>query len=173
MSAAVFDSADAAAVQRLYRHVGRAAISKTTRIVGRVQVAQEIVQDVFVRLWEAPKTFPSEKAAYCWVYKCCHNAGIDYLRSARYRTDLDDTSAGAEPLLVVESKMEKVLIDRESLAAILGRLSAAEGRIFVYFALDGMTHEEIGVQMGLAKKTITRTLKRIEAQLKVGGTAHG
>lgn len=173
MSAAVFDSADAAAVQRLYRHTGRAAISKTARIVGRLQVAQEIVQEVFVRLWEAPKTFPSERAAYMWVYRCCHNAAVDYLRSARHRTDRDDTSAGAEPLIVVEAKMEKVLIDREALAAILARLTETEAKILVYFALDGMTHEEIGAQVGLAKKTVTRTLKRIEAHLIEGGTAHG
>src|SRR6185437_2721779 len=81
------DSGDAAALSALYAKTGRAALAKTTALIGNRQAAEDIVQEVFSRLWTARLRFPSERAGFLWIYKSCHRAGIDYLRSGRVRLE--------------------------------------------------------------------------------------
>ena len=74
-------------LRRLYEATGRAAVLKTARVVGRLDVAEEIVQSAFLKLWGAQLAFASERAAYAWIYRTCHNAGIDHLRAHATRLE--------------------------------------------------------------------------------------
>lgn len=60
--------------------LGRPALAKTMRHRG-CPAAEEILQEVFSKLWENKMKFPDLRQAFSWVYKCCTNAAIDYLRN--------------------------------------------------------------------------------------------
>src|SRR6187402_105672 len=72
-------------IDRLYKQMVKAAISKVYSVVRRMDIAREIAQDVFIKLWKAGGKFPNDRAVYVWIYKASHRAGIDYVRSAAYR----------------------------------------------------------------------------------------
>ena len=88
----IVDSGDAKDLGELYLKAGRAAIAKTAALIGNRQAAEDIVQDVFSRLWSARLRFPSQRAGFFWIYKSCHRAGIDYLRSGRVRFEAQGLS---------------------------------------------------------------------------------
>lgn len=158
------DCGDADTVQRLYKTTGKAAVSKTEHLVGRFDVAQEIVQEVFLRLWQQKLRFANEKQAYYWVYKSCHNAGIDHLRSAAHRIEL---KPGHEVLESMEQAADSAdaLAKRQFVCRLLKGLDEREAQILAFSVIDGMTQEEIAEILGLSRKTVNRVAQRLQEKL--------
>ena len=157
---------DKITIENLYRKVGRAAISKTMRIVGRKDIAEEILQEVFLRLWQKSLKFDSEKAAYFWIYKSCHNAAIDYLRSAVARRE-----QGGQDLVIEmqpsENDQTDQFVNRELILRAISRLNEREAAVLLYREIDGLTQDEIAEIMDVSRKTIGRTITALEANLSV------
>lgn len=184
-SSPAVDCADPQAVQRLYEATGRAALSKAEHVVGRFDVAQEIVQDVFLKLWQQKLRFPTEKQAYYWIYKACHNAGIDHLRSAAVRRERgvtpvaipggDGATADGFENLPAPGDHGDATLKRQLVAKALEHLEDREAAVLGYWIIDGMTQEEIAEVLSLSRKTIGRIVKRLEeklSRLKEDGREH-
>ena len=56
-----------AVVKSLYEQLGPAALSKTIKLLGRRDVAEEVLQEVFLKLWKSALTCPNLRAAYVWI----------------------------------------------------------------------------------------------------------
>jgi RNA polymerase sigma-70 factor (ECF subfamily) len=159
------DCRDPENLRRLYERVGRAALLKTARLVGRKDVAEEILQSSFLKLWDAGLSFPDERAAFAWIYRTCHNAAIDHVRATatRFEGGVDPTvlagaAGGDDPWLVAAD-------EREDLKARLAGLSEREAQVLVYRLVDGMTQAEIAEVMGLSRKTIVRICAELDQKL--------
>lgn len=150
-------------VKHLYEKTGRAAISKTARLVGRRDVAEEIVQETFCKLWNSQLEFSDEKAAYMWVYKSCHNAGIDYLRLSGTKREYGVESDLLSQLSGVVD--QDVVSDRQELDALIGTLDPRESRILAYRVLDGLTQDEIANLEECSRKTVVRKCKVIDEKI--------
>jgi RNA polymerase sigma factor (sigma-70 family) len=167
------DCSDPKTVRRLYETTGRAALSKTEHFVGRFDVAQEIVQEVFLKLWQGKHRFPTEKQAYYWVYKSCHNAGIDHLRSAAVRLERGAPGGEGEmsldEILPAEGKpdLADLTLKRQLVTKALAYLDEREAQILGLWVLDGMTQDEIADLLDCSRKTVNRVVQRIEEKLSV------
>lgn len=163
---APFDCSKEAVIRVLYERMGRAAMSKTIRIVGRAEVACELVHDVFLRLWQSKIAFPTERAVYAWIFRACHNAAINHVRAAPVRRESargdeidqsdEDDPAGAAPACPVSQRFIRQALEV---------LSATEADAFVHKVLDGMTQEEIAEHLQCSRKTVQRLLASVEAKL--------
>lgn len=161
-------SHDHSDLQRLYAKTGRAAILKTARLVGRFDVAEEIVQAAFLKLWGSGLTFEHERAAYAWIYRACHNAGIDHLRAHATRFESGVTSEVLETHANARQSgtiFADAVEDRDTLRAHLAELTEREAEVLAYRVVDGMTQQEIAEVMGLSRKTIVRISAEIEGKL--------
>lgn len=148
----------------LYQKLGGAALSKTLYIVPRQDVAEEILQEVFIKLWNKKVQFESLRQAYSWVYRACTNAAIDFLRKKANQTaelleevhEVDD--AGVSP------------IDQASLKQLLGgllkELNDDESSYFIYHHVEGMTQNEIAEVLGVSRRTVVRLQQRVQAKLE-------
>jgi RNA polymerase sigma-70 factor (ECF subfamily) len=162
--AAMVDCAVAETVQTLYRATGRAAISKVEHLVGRRDVAEEVTQEVYLRLWKQKPCFPSEKQAYTWIYKSCHNAGLDYLRSASARRERAHDAPFFDTLS--EAATADRSIQRDFVLRMLEGLDEREAAILGYTVIDGMTQDEVASLIGVSRKTVVRAVARLEAKLR-------
>jgi RNA polymerase sigma-70 factor, ECF subfamily len=160
------DCRDRAVVAELYKRTGKAALSKIMHVVGRKDVAEEILQDVFLRLWKAGITFPDERAAYSWIYKACHNSGIDYLRSAYNRRSVSP-SEGFFDRLEDAKDLGSQTANRQIVTRYLNRLSDREAYILGYRVLDGMSQLEVAELLGIARKTVSRTEAKIADKISL------
>ena len=150
-------------VEDLYRKMLKAAAAKAYSVVQRRDVAMEIAQEAFVTLWKKQPRFPNERAAYAYIYRCCHNKSIDHLR-AKQTTDeraTDDLSYFADERLSFASR----IIDRQELAQWLRRLSEQEAQLLAYTVLDGMNQEEIAEVMDLSLRSVQRYLQKLRAKI--------
>jgi RNA polymerase sigma-70 factor (ECF subfamily) len=150
-------------VRDLYERLGRAVLARVRQVVRRQDIAEEILQETFARLWELAPTFTTELAAFTWIYRTSHNLAVDHVRAAftRGQRDADDPGlvlAGDEPV-------DEELARRQLVAAHLSCLTAEEASAMIYKVIDDMTHEQIGTFLGVSGKTVSRMLAKAERKL--------
>jgi RNA polymerase sigma-70 factor (ECF subfamily) len=164
------DCSDKATIERLYAKMSRAAIAKAQSIVRRGDLAAEIAHDAFIKLWQGGGQFPSEKAVYAWIFKTCHRAAIDHLRSAAHKREHysdDDAETFAAPGGPASgggssSGSRDAVMTRQLVTRYLADLTDEEAEAFLYVALDGMTQVEVAEMMGLSRRTVQRIMERVE-----------
>src|SRR5262249_7819060 len=73
---------DPQALAELYDRYGRLAYSLILRVVRDVGVAEDLVQETFLRIWNRVQGFDAEKGSVGpWLMAVARNRAIDYLRS--------------------------------------------------------------------------------------------
>ena len=155
---------DHSAFEQLYRqHVGR-VYAVCLRITSDTDHAEELTQDVFVRVWQTIGSFRGESAFSSWLHRVATNVVLVDLRSTKRR----------EARIVAKENVESydsaarenppgTSLDLENAIATLPPQART---IFVLHDIEGYRHEEIGEQMGLATGTCKAQLHRARKLLK-------
>ena len=68
-------------------------------VVGSIQEAEEIAQEVFIKVWRSLPGYNRVGAFSSWLYRITINASIDRLRKRREETSLDELPEGSTPLV--------------------------------------------------------------------------
>jgi RNA polymerase sigma factor (sigma-70 family) len=148
-----------------------------SRMTGNQTVAEDLVQDVFVRILRYRSTFRDEGTFETWLYRIARNARVDYFRSRRPSESIEDSAmeiaqSGEGPAELVEREREVARLRR---ALLLLREDKRE--LIVLARYRAMKHEQIadllGIQVGAVKVRLHRAvqeLREIFLQLPEEGT---
>lgn len=151
---------DKSALYRLYEKYSGALYGVILRMCKEQDLAQEILQDTFIKVWQQIASYDPEKGRfYTWAYRIARNTTLNALRKKQdliQNEDLGvyrDREAEAEPADYSElNGMLRHLEPHHQLAIDL-----------VYF--KGMTHreahEEMGVPLGTFKSYIQQALRNL------------
>jgi RNA polymerase sigma-70 factor (ECF subfamily) len=166
---------DLQAVAEFYDQTATPLYSVALRILGDRGEAEEVIQDVFVQIWEKAAAFdPLLGSAFHWALSITRHRAIDRLRSRQRRTRLVEElleSGGAEPA-------ESTLPDTQAAGAeAVARVHAALATLprdqrqsieLAFFA--GLTHPEIAdtvhEPLGTIKARIRRGLLKLREALQ-------
>lgn len=154
----------------LYLKLGRPALAKTINIVSK-SVAEEIVQEVFAKLWQSKLKFSDLKQAYAWVYKSCTNGAIDHLRNHNNSHAELDESVATEPTFSTGNKSFGMDLETKAQAHQLWKqlvtvFDAEESAVFVYRYLEGLTQDEVVDVMQISRRTVNRIQEKIDQKLE-------
>lgn len=127
--------------------------------------AEDLLQDVFVKLQSAPTGPIGEPSAY--LYRMTHNLLLDQRRSAMRRAAREEAwqSAGTGVIQEADSQpsAEQVLISRQRLDMMKSALKALPDRtqdIFFRFRIDGQTQKAIADDLGISKSAVEKHIYR-------------
>lgn len=129
--------------------------------------AQELTQDVYVRVWERIGSFRGESAVNSWLHRIAVNVVLESERSTRRRiarVESHDDLAGVEagdP----SSRRKGHDDDRMDLEAAIAALPPATRRAFVLHDIEGYRHEEISKMTGTAQGTLRAQLFKARRML--------
>jgi RNA polymerase sigma factor (sigma-70 family) len=158
---------DRRAFERVYReHVDRVYAICTRMLADRV-LAEEVTQDVFVRVWEKLPGFRGESAFSTWLHRVAVNVVLSRRKvaSLHHARTVDDEDAIG--LAVGRTVSVGDRLDLES--AIAGLPNGAR-RVFVLHDVEGFTHEEIGEQLGITPGGSKAQLHRARMLLRAALT---
>lgn len=146
------------ALAQLYDRYGQLAYSVALRVLGDPGRAEDVVQDVFLKLWHSADRFDSHRGSLrTWVITAVRNRSIDYLRgrSAYERLereipkDAEARGEGSDPWGEVATAIERDII-REALASL-----PPEQRQAVELAyFGGYSHREIAEMVHVPLSTV-------------------
>jgi RNA polymerase sigma-70 factor (ECF subfamily) len=82
------------AFNRIYERYQEALHGVIFAIVKNEDVAQEILQDVFIKIWKNAESYDSNSGRFfTWILNIARNASVDYLRSKRHKNSLKNLSS--------------------------------------------------------------------------------
>jgi RNA polymerase sigma-70 factor (ECF subfamily) len=126
--------------------------------------AQDVLQDAFVKIFGHIGNYKSEGAFEGWLKKIAVNTCLDQLRKdKKLLTDvsLDDVS---HKLAHQDYSVEKLMAD--DLLKLVQALPDGYRTVFNLFAIEGYSHQEISVQLGISESTSKTQYLRARAYLK-------
>lgn len=134
------------------------------RLAGDDALAQDFTQETFIRAFEKLDTFRGDSALSTWLYAITTSVVLNGLRKVkRFHTREADLEA-ADGVTGGRREAEPDLKTRLKLA--IDALPDGYRTVFVMHDIEGFTHEEIGVALGVETGTSKAQLSRARAKLR-------
>ncbi len=147
----------------LYHQFKRRVFGMAHRIVGASD-AEEVAQEVFVRVFRGLAAFRGESALSTWIYRLTVNASLSHLarRGRRHEVTSDDAlvDVPAPPPVERDSALAARIEDA------LGRLPAGYRAILVLHDVEGLSHEECAAILECRVGTCKSQLHKARARMR-------
>ena len=164
---------DPHAMSDLYDRYGRIAYSLIFRVVRDTGVAEDLVQETFLRVWNRVQSFDQERGALGpWILTVARNRAIDYLRSADGRMsagalELDRTET---PAMFAGMEDGALALDRaRRLKAAFEKLNPNQRTVIELAYFEGLSQTEMAERMqqplGTIKTWVRTALKALREEL--------
>jgi len=163
---------DPRALGELYDRYGRAVYALILRVVRDTGIAEDLVQETFLRVWNRVHGFDAQKGSIGpWLLAVARNRAIDYLRSAggRDRNAVEFEETG-HPALYCD--MEKDILNSDKARVIksaIGKLAPNLRQVIELAYFEGLSQtemaERMGQPLGTVKTWVRSALKNLREEL--------
>lgn len=161
---------DEMAFEQIYRAHARKVYSLCLRLLRNPTEAEDVTQDVFVRLYRKIGTFQGDAALSTWLYRLTVNTVLMHVRRQQRKQKeqpMDDDSlqhlAEGRPL---KRRAEVSLIDRIDLERAIRRLPTGYRLVLVLHDVEGYEHEEIAQMLGIREGTSKSQLHKARLKMR-------
>jgi len=166
---------DVTALARLYDRYGQAIYAMATYLLGSAD-AEEIVQEVFLRLWRRADQFDLERGTFKpWFMTIARHRVRDELRRRNLRQqfiaaeDIERLLANTQDPLVDVEREAGLHVDGQRMLEALKTLPAEQRRVLVLAYFGGLSQssiaQQLGAPLGTVKKRIRLGLQKLRAVL--------
>jgi RNA polymerase sigma-70 factor (ECF subfamily) len=169
------------AMADLYDRFGRLAYSLIYAIVRDTGVAEDLVQESFLRVWNRAQGFDPERGALGpWLLAIARNRAIDHIRSAGARMDrnlqeLDFFERAEHGKALNFVDMERDVLNADSarrIKAAMAKLNQNQQKVIELAYYEGLSQTEmaqrLGQPLGTVKTWVRTALKHLKDELGGG-----
>lgn len=167
---------DLVAFRALYDRYGNLVYSAALRVVRDAQIAEDMVQEIFLRVWRKPESYVAQRGRFVtWLTSVTRNRAVDEVRSRgrRFRHETASpeeqerelpASEQDDPALTAELSDQRRLI-----LAALKQIPAEQREIIELAYFGGLTQQEIAERLsqplGTVKTRIRLGMQKLRAAL--------
>jgi RNA polymerase sigma-70 factor (ECF subfamily) len=151
-------------------------IALAWRMVGARDVAEDIAQEAFIRLFKSLSSFRGESSVGTWLYRTVTRLAIDHLRREQLRRKIfffrnnDPDQIDPVELAVAPSASPHELLQAQQtgdrMQKVLNALPPRQKAIFVLRQMEGLQLKEIAILLGLQEGTVKAHLHRAVTQFR-------
>jgi RNA polymerase sigma-70 factor (ECF subfamily) len=163
---------DPQALAELYDRFGRLAYSLILRVVRDTGVAEDLVQETFMRVWNRAQGLDAQKGSIGpWLLAVARNRAIDYLRSAggreRNAIEFEETD---HPALYIDMERDILSSDKaRRIKTAVEKLSPHQREVIELAYFEGLSQtemaERMGQPLGTVKTWVRAALKNLRDEL--------
>jgi RNA polymerase sigma-70 factor (family 1) len=157
-------------IETLFRENFRPLTVYAMQFVKDKAAAEDVVQDLFVNLFEKKETFQSKTLSKSFLYRSVHNRCINHKKYQQVRKEMNP---------VIQESMNRIPEDPHQLSTfiefqdkflrVLEELSPKSRQVFEMSKMDGIRNQEIADSLKLSKRTVEKhiylVLKRLRKKL--------
>jgi RNA polymerase sigma-70 factor (ECF subfamily) len=170
---------DAAAFEALFRRYGAAVSRQAMTLLGNEAEAEEVMQDVFLTLYEKAHTFRGDAALSTWLYRLTANAALSRLRRRKRRPEValddylpqfrDDGHHLVRPVVDWSQDVERCYAAEELrrlLQQAIEVLRPVDKAVLVLSDVEELSNRDIGDILGLSVQAVKARLHRARLCLR-------
>lgn len=161
---------DYIAFAELYNRYAGTLISKLIRLVHINEVAEELHQDVFMKVWEQRESLPIDIPIQAILFRKAKSLAYNFYRKAALDKNLHERLIASSTELYDE--LEEHLNFKETnelIMAAIAKLPEQRQKVFTRIKLDGKSYEEVAAEFDVSLSTIkdhmTKALKFLRTEL--------
>jgi RNA polymerase sigma-70 factor (ECF subfamily) len=161
---------DRVAFEQLFRGWYGKLADYAVRIVGSPDAAEDIVQTVFVSVWNRRDALPDATTLPAYLRRAVRNRALNHLRDTRSSEQLSrltDEESSIPPRGAVDLEASELA---ERLAEAMGELAPRTREVFELSRVHELTYREIADTLGISIKTVEtlmgRALRALRAALR-------
>jgi RNA polymerase sigma-70 factor (family 1) len=167
---------DHIAFTELYRKYYKSLVLASDKYVREVDIAKEIVQDVFMKIWETPFELNNDCTLKSYLYRTVINYSLNHLKREvninQHHLKIAN-QVSYESLEAIQEEQElKIIIYRE-----IEQLPSKCKQVFKLSRFEGLKYKEIAVLMGISEKTVEnhmiKALKTLRERIFPQGSLNG
>ena len=163
---------DRDAFAQLLERFEKPVYHQALRMVGHVEDAADLTQEVFLKVWQGLPSFQGDSSFSTWLYRLTSNACIDFLRREKRRRgtlSLDDEERELaaqlpDPAPTPQRALEQREL-RQALEEGLAALSDEHRQVLVLRELNGLSYDEIAQALDLSPGTVKSRIARARMSL--------
>jgi RNA polymerase sigma-70 factor (ECF subfamily) len=162
-------SGDAKAAGKLFDRYAPMAFNLAARILKNTAEAEEVVQELFVRIWENAAQFDSSRGEVkSWMIQMTRSMSIDRLRSKTSRSKREETYA---QLQETDNPKGEEIEEAKLVKAALAELPDDERSLITAAYFEGFTQAELALQFKMPLGTVKSKIRQgmLKMRRKLGG----
>ena len=147
---------DELAFEKIYRLYSPRLYGKLLRLLKSVPQTEEILQDVFLKIWEYRASIDPEKSFRAFLFKIAENKAYDFFRKAARDKKLEAELIALSTLNYMA--LEEFVADDEKsvlLENAINKLPPQRQQVFRLCKLEGKSYKEVSELLGISLSTIS------------------
>ncbi len=146
-----------AALSRVYDLYSTVVYSVALRVLRDGSAAEDVMQEVFLKLWQQPESFADHRGSLCgWLAVVARNRAIDRIRGSKRLENVDDLQISNGVDVGTEAEREIML---SKVRVVLETMPAEQRQAVEMAFFEGHTHTEIAEQTGQPLGTIKTRIR--------------
>jgi RNA polymerase sigma-70 factor (ECF subfamily) len=154
---------DKLALKKLYTLTATKLLGLITRVVNDRHEAEDILQEVFVKVWQQANQYTGSGSAWGWVCVMARHRAIDRLRSLKNRSY---ESTDELPELLEQLTELNDMSDNHWLGQCLQKLKPRPKEAILLSCLKGYSHRELSAELSAPLGTVKAWVRRGLQELK-------
>lgn len=162
---------DREAFEYLYKQYSSALMGILIRSVEDEEVANDLLQDVFVKIWKSIANYNPERGRlYTWMLNIARNTGIDYMRSKH--AGQNSKNQNIEDLVYHVDNLKHVTQETDGigLKTLMEKLAPEQQILIEYIYYKGYTHDDaaktLDIPLGTVKSRVRNAIGILRKQFK-------
>ncbi len=148
------------AFTQLYLRYRQRVFAYCLRMLGSSVEAEDMFQEVFIRVWQRSYQFTEEKSVSGWIFTIAHNLCLNRIRDRKVLDRLDDhTNLTVEHVELGENWGERI-------QSALEQVPPENREPFVLFEYQGLSYQEIADVMKLSIAAVKSRIYRAREELR-------
>lgn len=150
----------------LYDKYSRRIYQNTLRVIKIPEIAEELLQDTFVRIWEKKQYIDPEKSFQAYLFRIAQNLAYDHFRQIA-----KDQKLSEQLLTLVEeyNPLDELIETKQSITLLnsaLKNLPVKRREVFTLCKLEGRSYQEVSSLLGISESTINDHIVKATKSLK-------
>lgn len=156
-------------VEQLFRQYYAGLCKSLYRLLRDTSLAEDIVQEVFLQVWDRRAALQMDAAVGAYLYRSCYNTALNFLKRQKQQTDvgrLEEEMAGSET-----PEKELNLLETES--QVMRAIAALPPKTRLVFSLsrfEELSYQEIADRLEISVKSVEKhmgiALQRLRESLR-------
>ena len=129
------------------------------------EAAQDVAQEVFIKVWRALPGFDGRASLSTWIYTIARNTSLSALRARRPQSSLSDPNVMAAVDATDAAPSGDTTADAALLQRLVDQLPTKQRQVVVLFYMEEQSHEEVAAMLAMPVGTVKTLLHRARARL--------